>query len=164
MKRNVDVELQRAKDLIGSRKFKDALKCLDDLAASNASEHKVWAVRAHANAQQGDFQAAHSDWSRAISLHGDEPHYLYMRGIELFKVARYREAVEDFTRVIDLCSRYRSSYYLEPAYFFRADAFARLKEFERARSDCEQIASEVRIWTDQLRTKADILALCGGAS
>lgn len=44
--------------------------------------------------------------------------------------------------------------------FLRADAFVRIKEFDKAKNDCDCILGEYKTWTDRLRTKHDILSDC----
>jgi tetratricopeptide (TPR) repeat protein len=153
------MELQRIKDIATKENHAEALRLLDGLLRLDPQEHKTWAVRAFVNEHQGDKAAAINDWSQAI-LFCEEPHYFYMRGINLFQLGRYKEAILDFSKVITLCDLYNSDYYRGPAYFFRADAHLRLGEFEKARLDCANVRDDMQTWTDKLRTKADILAEC----
>lgn len=142
-----------------SGNYFDALLLLGDMVRHNPQEDKIWATRAFVNTHQGNLEAAVVDWSEAIRLR-EEPHYYYMRGINFFQMGHYKKAVLDFTRVIELCGVYESDYYRAPAYFFRADAHLRLKQFEQAKSDCMHVRDDMQTWTDKLRTKADILAEC----
>lgn len=138
----------------------DATRRLEDLAARYPAEPAIWAAQAHYQTQRGDFAAAAAAWSHAIAISEKEPHYYYMRGIVQFRSGKLRDAVRDFSTVIELCDQHGWGYYREPAYFFRADAYVKLKEFEKARSDCTHVSDEMRTWTDKLKCKADILAEC----
>lgn len=160
MSDTLKAELRQIENLATAGRHADALRRLDELASDYASEGRIWASRAYVNGHGGNRVAAIADWSRAISLCDKEPHYLYMRGIDFFGIGKYREAVADFTKVIELCDYHKSDYYREPAYFFRADSYLRLGEFERAKSDCLHISEEMQVWTDILKCKADILAEC----
>jgi len=91
---------------------------------------------------------------------GNEPDFFYTRGRLLFEETRYRDAVSDFTKVIELCDYHSSDYYRGGAHIFRADAYVRLKEFDKAKADCKHVKDDKPIWTDKLRTRADILADC----
>ena len=153
------MELEKIKDLAKTGNYSEALLLLDDLIRINSKEDKLWAARAFVNTHQGNSEAAIDDWSKAIQLN-KEPHYFYMRGISRFQVSQYRSAISDFTAVIELCDKYKSDYYRSPAYFFRADAYLRLGEFDQAKSDCVHVPDNTQTWTDKLRTKADILAEC----
>jgi tetratricopeptide (TPR) repeat protein len=153
-------KLEQITELAKREDYPTALALIDKLTAEFPNEAKVWTTKAFVNGHKGDLTAAVDDWTKAIKL-VEEPHYVYMRGIELFKLRKYKEAVSDFTRVIELCDFYKSDYYREGAYFFRADAYVRLKQFEKARADCLHVNDDMRTWTDKLRTKTEILAECG---
>jgi tetratricopeptide (TPR) repeat protein len=140
----------------------ESLSALSQLAAEHPTEPMVWTARATIRAHLRDIEGAIADWSRAINLRDEEPHYFYMRGIDLFQIGRYEEAVLDFTRVIDLCELHNSAYYREPAHFFRAETFLRLREFRKAKLDCQHVSDDMTTWTDKLRSKADILSECKG--
>lgn len=156
---NISLELERASDMARAGNYEEAFLLLDMLVRGNAQHADTWAVRAFVNAHQGNRAAAIVDWSKAIALY-EEPHYFYMRGTNLFQLGEFREAIADFTRVIQLCDVYKSDYYRGPAYFFRADAHLRLMEFDEAESDCTHVRDDMQTWTDRLRTKAEILAGC----
>jgi tetratricopeptide (TPR) repeat protein len=157
--KSLAIELEEIKDIAKTEDYIEALRLVDDLILHNSHEDKIWATRAFINSRKGDREAAIVDWSKAIGL-CEEPHYFYMRGHDLFNVGRYREAISDFTKVIALCDMYKSDYYRGPAYFFRADAHVRLREFDEARLDCAYVRDDMQTWTDKLRTRADILAEC----
>ena len=52
--------------------------------------------------EQGDLDAAFSDLTRALELHGDDADVLYNRGFVLQRAHRFTEAVRDFTRALAL--------------------------------------------------------------
>lgn len=153
-------QLKLVEQLARQDNYPEAIRRLDEIQAIAPKEARVWATRAYVNGRRADRDETIASWTRAIALCDRQPHYFYMRGIELFHLARFREAIADFTRVIDLCDSYSSDYYRAGAYFFRADAHLRLKEFEQAKSDCDHVPDDMRTWTDRIRTKAEILALC----
>ena len=138
----------------------DAIRRFEDLAAKHPKEPAIRVAQAHALTQQRDFTAAAMAWSHAIAISDNEPHYYYMRGIALFHSGKLQDSVRDFSKVIQLCEVNAWGYYREPAYFFRADAYVKLREFEKARSDCTHVSDGMRTWTDRLKCKADILAEC----
>lgn len=133
---------------------------LDDLLAREPDFHQAWAKRAYVNDAKGELQAALEDVSRAIAISSLEPAYYDKRGRYLFQLHKYRDAVADFTRVIELCDQHKSDYYRACAHFARADAYIRLGEYEKAKFDLENVTDDHRAWTDRLRTKQDLLAEC----
>jgi tetratricopeptide (TPR) repeat protein len=152
--------MKRAKDLASSGSYAEAMEILDKLVAEQPEEAKAWAARAHVSGRERKLEAAIRDWSEAIRFMDKEPHYFYMRGIDLLSAAKYAEALADFSTVIELCDYHRSDYYREPAHFFRAETYLRLKDFARARADCEHVSDEMQTWVNGHRCKADILAEC----
>jgi tetratricopeptide (TPR) repeat protein len=159
-KDELNTGLDEAATATNAGDFAGALERTDQLAAKYPDEAQIWELRAHIFRQQGDVERAIVERSKAIQLSGKEPHYFYIRGIDFFGLGKYRQAVSDFTKVIELCDYHKSDYYRQGAYLFRADAFVRLKEYKLARADCEQVDDKMRTWTDRIRTKAEILAEC----
>jgi tetratricopeptide (TPR) repeat protein len=153
-------DLAKIECLAGKERYEEAITCLDELLEKYGNQSQVWELRAHVNALQGNSEAAVADLSRALKLKSDEPHPFYIRGIHLIKVARYKEAVADFTKVIELCDFYKSDYYREGAYFFRAEAYLRLGLYDMARTDCKHVRDDFSTWIDGMRSKQDILHQC----
>src|SRR5689334_6881992 len=157
---DLSCSLNKIAALADAGKFEEALQGTENVLEQFPSRPEVWQLRAHIFRQQGDIGRAINERTKAIELSGKEPHYFYMRGIDLFGLGKYEQAVSDFTKIIELCDYYKSDYYREGAYFFRADAYVRLKEYELARADCARVRDDFRTWTDRIRTKTDILAEC----
>jgi tetratricopeptide (TPR) repeat protein len=108
----------------------------------------------------GDCETALDEMSKAISLDTEEPDFYFTRGRILFGLERFKDAVIDFTKVIATGLADKNGYYLEAAYLHRADAYIRLGDFKQAKADCLYIKDKTRLWTDCLRTKADLLNEC----
>lgn len=161
MNEHLKTELKKVDDLVGTEQYEAALNRLEELAARYPNESSIWRTRAYMNSHKGDAEAAIADVSKAIEMCDFEPDYYYTRGILCFRVASYGDAVSDFTAVLKLCDAHNSNYYREGAHFFRADAYLRLKKYDSAIADCEQVRDGFRTWTDSLRTKESILAECG---
>ena len=147
-------ELARAED------YGEALRRVDGLAESHPNEPWVWSKRAFIKIQQGEVRTAITDLTKAISMCELEPAFFFKRGRLFFDEGRYREAVSDFTKVIELCDYHKSDYYREGAFFRRADAYVRLREFEKAKADCRHVKDGMSICTEEMRSKEDILAEC----
>jgi tetratricopeptide (TPR) repeat protein len=152
--------LTKIEALASDAKYDEALTQLDKLIEAYPREPRVLASRAFVFSHQGSRGKAVLDWSQAISLSKTEPHYYYMRGIELFALKKYEDAVLDFSKVIELCDFHSSDYYRLGALFFRADAQVHLGNFALAKHDCMLIPDKMRTWTDGIRTKEDILDEC----
>jgi tetratricopeptide (TPR) repeat protein len=160
MTTNVKQQLQEIDGLVKKESYGEASLLIEQLLELHPHEGWIWRKRAYINSHQGNLEAAIKDLSKAISICQIEPDFFYTRGILFFQDGRFRDAVADFTRVIELCDLLDSNYYREGAYFFRADSYVRLKEFKKARADCTRIRDGMSTWTDQLRSKAEILSEC----
>ena len=154
-------ELRIIEKLVQSEHLSEAWDRLDKLIADKPQDEAlIWATRAYIHSREGDNEAAITDLNRSILLFNAEPHPYYARGIIYLQIGEVSLAVGDFSKVIELCNHYKSDYYKESAYFLRADAYVRLKEFKKALEDCAHVSDGFQTWTDRLRTKESILAEC----
>lgn len=158
--KDLEAELKQIKAMANADQYEEAFRGLDVLAAAFPREAEIWIIRAYVNRRQRNLEAAIADWSTAIGLCDKEPHYFYIRGLNHFGLRHFKQAVSDFTQALELCDFHNSDYYREATYFVRADAYLRLGEFDKARSDCAHVQDGSKTWTDKLRTKEDILAEC----
>ena len=160
MNKVVEVALDEVKTLALAEKYEEAIRRVDELVINYPNNPLIWRKRAYVNSLLGHIEAAIADVSRAISMCDIEPDFFFTRGTLFFGKKSYKDAVSDFTKVIWLCDYHKSDYYRGMAYFYRADAYFRLKEFENAKADCQHLEDGMRGWTDMVRTKEDILTDC----
>jgi len=146
--------------LVKSEKHHEALLLIDDLLVNSPENPWLWRYRAYIHSMAGASEAALDEMNKAISFDLEEPDFYFTRGRILFELGRFNDAVDDFTKVVELGLADKNDYYLEAAYIHRADAYTRIGEFQKARLDCQHIRDHTRLWTDRLRTKADILGEC----
>ena len=125
MDESLDQALSRSEELARGERYSDALDILRYLIEDRPEEARIWVARAYINGRQGAHEAAVADMSKAMSIRNSEPHYAFTRGLDYFALGRYDDAVNDFTRVIELCDQHRSDYYRIAAYLCRADAYVR---------------------------------------
>lgn len=159
----LDTTIKLAKQLAKNSRFVEALELLDKNVKSAAVHPRVWKLwvcRAYVNDCRGDQASAVKDITRAIVLAPTEPDNVFTRGRYFLQLGRYDEAVEDFTITLRLCDTFNCDYYRAPAHFARADALIRLREYERAQDDLSNVPDGHRAWTDTVRTKEELLALC----
>jgi len=161
MKHNLRNSLKRVTSLACAKKYAEAWQLLESLRSENAKDEAlIWQERGFVYSHANNNDAAISALSKSIELFNKEPNPYYTRGIIFLQSADYESAISDFTRVIELCDFYNSDYYRQSAYFLRADCFVRLKQYDKAKSDCSHVCDGHRSWTDRLRTKEEILAEC----
>src|SRR6267154_4150778 len=133
-------ELKQIKAEAMADNYDEALRSLDVLTVTFPMEAELWCTRAYVSGRQGNREPAVAAWSKAIELCDKEPHYYLGRGANYFRLKQFDSAIADFTRVIELCDFYNSDYYRVAAYLFRADAYARIKRYDKAKADCAQIS------------------------
>lgn len=152
--------LEKIERLTRDEDYEQALRLANDLLRERPEEVTIWRAKSHIMALEGNYDAAIKDISNAIRIRPEEPDYFFTRGRFLFAHGKYVEAIEDFTRTLELSEQQQSDLHVEAAHFFRADAYARLKLYDKAKADCGKIPDNAPMWTDRLRCKADILADC----
>jgi tetratricopeptide (TPR) repeat protein len=152
--------LEESQKLAKREEYGGALEILDRLLATDPAYYQAWAKRAYVNGRRGLLESALEDISKAILICSTEPCFFDQRARFLFSMARYREAISDWTRVIELCDYHKSDYYRAPAHFARADAYIRSGEYDKATCDLAHVPDDHRAWTDKLRTKQDLLIEC----
>lgn len=160
MKHEITSLCKSASELADAECYVRAREIVEKVIVCDPENPLVWNTRSYINACEGCFEDAVDDLSKSVLLCNHEPHPYFTRGRLLLKLGRFEEAIDDFNRVLELCDRYNSDYYRRTAYFFRADAYARTGKFSEALSDCDHIPDGTHIWTDRLRTKAEIVAEC----
>ena len=156
----VDEGIEQAKALVKTHNHEAAFVLIDDLFRDHGEQPELWAIRAYVAANKRDYEAAEHAMGRAIHLEQWQPEYFFTRGRYRLKSERFTEAVDDFTRTIELCDHHRSDYYRESAHFLRAEAYLALGMTDRARVDCEHVRDETTLWVDSVRSKKDILEDC----
>lgn len=157
---NLAEALANIDELARLEKYQQALEQLGALAKQYPGNAWIWRSRAYIASRQGNTSVAISEISFAIELQDTEPDFYYTRGILQFQNGAFKACISDFTNVLKLCDVHSSNYYREGAFFFRADAYSRLGEFDKARADCLFVKDGMQTWTDGLRSKDDILKEC----
>jgi tetratricopeptide (TPR) repeat protein len=152
--------LERIDRLAKAGEFERAFELATELLRESPDHGELWALRAHLSAQQGRYDEAINDVSRAVSLKSSEPEYFFTRGRYRLNAGDCRGAADDFTQTLQLCDRHGSDYYREVTHFFRAEAFLCLKMHEEALADCEHVRDDVRMWTTAMRSRQDIVDAC----
>jgi tetratricopeptide (TPR) repeat protein len=124
------------------------------------NDPRVWSLRAYVLARQESFAAAIEDLSKAIELSLPEPVYHFDRGRYFLRMGDSSSAVNDFSVGLDLCDKYDSDYYRETFHFLRADALLSLGKKDEALWDLSHVSDEFVLWTTELRSKEQLVALC----
>ena len=164
MKIPIDKAVERIDKLVKGGQLKQAGILATRLILEHSSEPRAWRERAFVKRLQDRHGEAIADMTKAIALNEfrllDD---MFTRGVSWFKMRRYKDAVDDFTRTIELSVFFKTESHRIQAYFFRADCYISLNKFIEAQADCEHVPEEFKTWTDKLKSKKDILAACSKA-
>ncbi len=95
-------------------------------------DYTVYQNRANANFVMGEYDAAITDYNKAIELNQKEPSIYFSRGLAHFNKQSYTLAIADFDKVIELDPKEAM------AYFKRGNALEKTSNFEKALSDYQK--------------------------
>lgn len=160
MDAEIEQSLGNARRLAREEDYQGAEQILSELQVLYPRRPQVYSVLAYVHSRAGHIRKAISDISEAIAINSEEPAYFFNRGRYYLESGQDQRSIDDFSRVLELCSRYNDRYYETTAYFYRAEAYVRSGYFERAKADCAHVSDGFRVWIDRIRTKEDILADC----
>ena len=82
--------------------------------------------RANDKLEQGDFEGAIEDYTKAIEINPDLDYYYCSRGKLKEKLQIYQEAIDDYTKAIELDANWK--WY----YIMRGDVFIKLQLYQKA--------------------------------
>jgi tetratricopeptide (TPR) repeat protein len=141
--------------------IEDAVK----LTEQYPEESDAWAVLAFAyTIMEDNYPAAIETMTRVIALAPREPAAFDRRGSYLLRAGDYERAIADFSHGLVLCDEWKSDYYRESFHFQRAEAFVQLGRKAEALADLAHVKDDYVFLTIEVRTKAELLALCADAS
>lgn len=160
MSEDLDRVIRNIKYRIGQKDptgFEDAVR----LAEQYPEEPRVWRTLAYAHEMKNEYAAAIAAGTRAIELSPKAPALFFKRGEYALQTGDHERAVADFSQGLVLSDESKSDYYRETLHFLRAEAFAQLGKKAEALADLSHVRDDFSFWTTQLRSKADLLVLCG---
>ncbi len=136
---------------------------LDDavkLTEQYPEEWEVWNTLAYANKWKKDYSAAVNAMTCAMDLRPRRPALHFTRGGYSLMAGDYKGAIADFTEGLARGNHLEREPYREVLYFLRAEAFFQLGRKAEARADLEHVEEDCTFWTIQVRSKAELVALC----
>ncbi|MDC0744980.1 tetratricopeptide repeat protein [Polyangium mundeleinium] len=137
--------------------FEDAVRLVEQYP----EDPHVWDTLAYAHSSSDDYVAAIAAISRAIELNPKDPALFFDRGEYALQTGDHERAVADFGQGLVLCDEPRWEYLREVLHFLRAEAFVHLGKKAEALADLSHVRDDYRYWTTELRSKADLLVMCG---
>lgn len=159
MSNDLESMIRNIKDRIEAKDptaFEDAVK----LTEQYPEEAQVWNTLAYANNWKKDYPAAVAAMTRAIELRPGRPALHFTRGGYSLMAGDYDRAIADFTEGLALGKHLEREPCREVLFFLRAEACYQLGRKAEARADLEHVEDDCTFWTVQVRSKAELLALC----
>jgi tetratricopeptide (TPR) repeat protein len=149
MKSTLDRLISKAERLAEADDNDGAMFLATKLINEHPKEMKVWLLRSYLHGRSGDYDQAIADVTCAIRIDPEQP-----------SIGKDEDAVEDCTKGLRLCDQYGNDYYREALHFMRAESLLRLGKKPQALADLTHVRDDYTLWTDRLRTKADLVADC----
>lgn len=151
------------KDIEARIKAEDptALDDASKLVEQYPDEPQAWHVFAYANSRRRNYSAAITAITREMALRPARPALHFTRGGYSLMVGDYASAIADFTEGLALGNHLEREPYREVLHFLRAEAFYQLGRKVEALADLEHVEDDCTFWTVQVRSKAELLVLCG---
>ncbi|UWZ84924.1 hypothetical protein [Occallatibacter riparius] len=157
----LDRQIAAARKLARERKLDEAFVKADRIIEQFPSALEALRLRAFVCELRNEWELAEADTSRAIHLQPDEIVLYFNRARFLFAQGMYRPALEDINTAFEISVAENESYYVTALYGWRAEILLKLGRRAEAREDIEKLDDDYRNWTDQLRTKQDLLRDAG---
>jgi tetratricopeptide (TPR) repeat protein len=154
-------QIATVRKLMRERKLDEALLAADQIVEQFPQDLEALLFRAHVRELRNEWDLAIADTSQAIHLSPDKIALYYNRTRFLFALGRYAAALEDINAAFEVSLAENESYYVNELHGWRAEILLRLGRLAEARADIEKLDDDYRTWTDQLRTKQDMLRDAG---
>lgn len=155
MNRAFEDALAEAQKLTHDGHHADAMIICNELIDLNPDKYQAFELRSSIYRKLNDFSASVLDIDKVIALIPDSAAPHFRKGRYLTTMGRLNEAVEAFTKAIEL----DNGYFGETLYFYRAEVLLQLRDYKGALYDCQYVAPNYteRCFNGQpSRTRGDI--------
>ncbi len=160
MSLELDKSIAKAKEMARNGDDAEAAALADELLDQHPNEMRVWMLRGYLHELNEEYGQAKIDLTRAIELNNLEPHLFYSRGRFAYQLGELREAVQDFSKALDLCEYHKNDYYRDELLFWRAATLLKLGDKRGSLDDLSRLPEDFSSWTDRPQTKQDLVAAC----
>ncbi|MGL4668944.1 MAG: tetratricopeptide repeat protein [Saezia sp.] len=146
------IELQKTKGV------KDSLQFIED----TAKEHKltpgyVWQLKATLYSKAKMPGKEIICYTKALETDENHVGLYFLRGRAFYKYKLYQKAISDFTDGLIVSEEQLDMYFEKILYFYRAHAYYELGQYDKALEDLDQVPYDYAGWTDDLRSKDELL-------
>ena len=128
-----------ADTLVAQKKYGEAEAIYTGILKTDSTRADIYSRRAMTYSNDGKYQEAYNDYSKALSLHPDDPYLYEDRGDFLLMINMQDEAASDFSTAIVFA---KDPVMRRELYDFRSSARALKRDFDGALADVEKVLSE----------------------
>lgn len=136
--------------------FEDALELCNKFINEHPNSHEAYETRSSVFRRENKLDQAIADACEVIKLKPNSPAPYFRRGCLKMSLGDNESAIEDFSNTITL----DNGYFGDAAFFYRAEAYLRCAQYQKAIEDCAMIKSdyfEMYFYGHHRRSKLDII-------
>ena len=152
--------ISRAKGMARNQDDSGAMNLANELLSRYPDDIRVWMLRGYLHELNEEYEQAKADLTLAIRINSLEPHLYYSRGRFSYQLGEMQEAVQDFSKGLDLCDFHKNDYYRHELSFWRAATLLKLGDRRGALSDLRSLPEDLSSCTDSPQTKRDLVEAC----
>lgn len=140
--------------------LKEALQYIDNLAQEKKLDSGyVWQLKATIYSRANMPGKEIICYTKALETDDNHVGLYFLRGRAFYKYRLYHKAIVDFTNGLIVSEEQLDMYFEKILYFYRAHAYFELGQYDNALEDLDQVPYDYMGWTDDLKSKEDLLRL-----
>jgi tetratricopeptide (TPR) repeat protein len=151
--------LKKAYDYAQRSDYETALSICNWLIQDTSTKIAGYRKRAAIHEHMGDVKKAISDLKHVISKYKEEPADYYGLGLLQLKHGCLEDAIDSFSGAIESGNKANNDYYKYGSYLFRAETYLKIKEYNKAISDCNKLPAGYKTYISGvgMRSKEEII-------
>lgn len=156
---DLEQQLEQVNHLRDKHDYEEAWNLTNRLCNQHPDNPQCWRAASYLASHQNDPNTAVATITKAISLLPDEPSLYFKRSRDHLESGSYLKALSDADRVVELSLEQNSTYYLDTALFYKAEALFRLGQLIEAKKLALRLPAGTGHWLgNEMRTREDILS------
>lgn len=158
MAEEVKKRLQESYAFAKKDNYEEALKLCNEVIRDHPMRLEGFRTRADIYGRMGDYASESENLHKLVALGSKEPCDYYALGQAELLNGNLESAVEALTKAIKLGDEYKNTYYSGASSFLRAEAFLRMKRYEDALADCDQLKEDYSYYLPSgMKTRVEII-------
>lgn len=151
----------KVNSLIDRKKYAEALSYLENeqIVVAEKFLPKIFSLKSNIYKKMKNYDNALREIENAIYL-SKEPHFYFQKAMINISIYNYNAVIEDCTNIIEISEVTQFEYYLEMAFFLRAEAYSNMNLCDLALLDLRHVRDDMSTWIGKKITKNCILSKC----